>query len=442
MAKILVVDDFDEMRKALQDILTRDGHSVVAAENGKVARGLFGIAQFDLVISDIQMPHFDGVELLKWIKERATTPVILITGFSHILETEAAFKLGASDFLTKPFRHSEVLDAVRKLVVKEEAPKEEPDLDHQFCSIPIQEFVSSEDTRVNIFVRLSRRKYIRVAHKGDQLPTDRLETYRDRGVTFLYARKEDFASLVDFNLGVARMVKGNERMSAEKRLGFLRYTTETVLENIVVNGIDKKKYGQAKECVQSCLNLVTESDDVVQLLDILNSHANWLYAHSLGVSVYSVMIGRELGWHSTPILFKLSAAGLFHDIGAKEIEHDILDKYRPMLTLEERKLYETHPSRGKEILETLKEMPGEVVTIAYQHHEDMLGTGYPRQLGKLRIHPLARVISVADAFCYQAIKNPHSAGSGAREALVKIAMSGGNSLDTEAIDALRACLDH
>src|SRR5690606_5884100 len=104
----------------------------------------------------------------------------------------------------------------------------------------------------------------------------------------------------------------------------------------------------------------------------LNSHADFVYAHSLGVSTYGVMIARVMGWRSAPSLFKVAIAGLFHDIGFKELDRELLEKPRITHTAAERKEYETHPTRGAELLSQVGNIPLDVIQVASQHHEDVL----------------------------------------------------------------------
>lgn len=435
LKKILIVDDNEELRKALVEIVTAGGYDVSAAENGEIAREMFDFSSPDLILSDLKMPMMNGFELLKYVKAQSNIPVILMTAFGHIIETQVAYNLGADDFFTKPLKGEEILACIEKHLGP---PPEEPKVneEEQYCRIPIQDFVSHEMVRVNVHIRLGSNKYVRVAHKGDVVPTDRVENYKNKGVTFLYAHKEDFAQLVGFNLRVAKRVTPNSRIDFEKRANFIRYTTETILEQINVKGIDAQSYNDAKELMRSYINLIAESENICDMLDALNSHADWVYAHSLGVSVYSIMIAKKMGWTSSLTFFKLGMAALLHDIGLKEVDPQILNKPRISLTHETRHLYETHSVRGREILETLREIPNEIAQIVYEHHESCHGRGYPSKLSKDKIHPLAKIVAVADAFCYEALKSPHSQGCDGTSAVRRLDSSQG--YDPMILEALRS----
>ena len=112
--RILVVDDEASMRDVLSIMLQREGYQVdVAADGAKATRHLMENA-YDLVISDVQMPHMDGLQLLAHLRERAPeTVVIMITAFSTTEQAVDAMKQGAYDYITKPFKNEEI-----RLVVK------------------------------------------------------------------------------------------------------------------------------------------------------------------------------------------------------------------------------------------------------------------------------------------------------------------------------------
>lgn len=436
--KVLIVDDNEELRKALVEIVTLGGYEVSEAENGEVASMMLSTFQPDIIVSDLKMPIMNGIELLKFVKAQSSIPVILMTAFVHIIETHQAYSMGANDFFTKPVKAEDLLASIKKHLTpsgpKPEAAKESPE--EQYCRIPIQDFVSHEVVRVNVHVRLSPDKFVRVAHKGDVVPTDRVENYKNKGVKYLYAHKADFAQLVGFNLRLAKKVMESSDVDKQKRANFIRYTTETILEQMTVKGVDEQSYDDAKELMKSYVHLIGESENICDMLDALNSHADWVYAHSLGVSVYSIMIAKKMGWTSSLTFFKLGMAGLMHDIGLKEVDPGIINKPRATMDHEARHAYETHSVRGREILESLREIPNEVAQIVSEHHESCHGRGYPSKLTKDKIHPLAKIIAVADAFCYEALKTPHSEGCDAVSAMRRLDFHQG--FDSAALEALRA----
>ncbi len=108
-ARILVVDDEESIREFLEIMLKKEGYEVTCAEDGERALDLFKKKSFDLVISDLQMPKVTGIELLKQIKEQSPgTLFMMITAFGTTENAVDAMKMGAYDYITKPFKIDEV----------------------------------------------------------------------------------------------------------------------------------------------------------------------------------------------------------------------------------------------------------------------------------------------------------------------------------------------
>lgn len=107
--KILVVDDESSIRDFLKIMLSKEGYDIVCAEDGVEALSLYKTQSFDMVISDLQMPNMTGLELLKaLVQENSSVLFMVITAFGSMETAIEAMKLGAYDYLTKPFNIEEV----------------------------------------------------------------------------------------------------------------------------------------------------------------------------------------------------------------------------------------------------------------------------------------------------------------------------------------------
>jgi two-component system response regulator PilR (NtrC family) len=108
-SRILVVDDEESIREFLEIMLKKEGYEVTLAEDGQKAKELLAKKSFDMIISDLQMPHVTGIELLKHVKETAPEIVfMMITAFGTTETAVEAMKMGAYDYITKPFKIDEV----------------------------------------------------------------------------------------------------------------------------------------------------------------------------------------------------------------------------------------------------------------------------------------------------------------------------------------------
>ncbi len=125
---ILAVDDDDRLRDLLKRYLSREGHDVTTAKDAASARKLMATMTFDLVILDVMMPGEDGLSLLKSVREKKSdTPVILLTARGQASERIEGLKLGADDYLPKPFEPEELTLRIASILKRAapEAPVEE-----------------------------------------------------------------------------------------------------------------------------------------------------------------------------------------------------------------------------------------------------------------------------------------------------------------------------
>jgi DNA-binding response OmpR family regulator len=112
MTSILVVDDDDDIRALVGELLERAGHVVIKAPDGESALKLFYSQQPDLVVLDVSMPGLDGWEVLKRIRELSDVPVLMLTARAEELEKVRGLRAGADDYVTKPFGRQELLARV------------------------------------------------------------------------------------------------------------------------------------------------------------------------------------------------------------------------------------------------------------------------------------------------------------------------------------------
>ena len=111
---IYVVDDDDALRNSLDFLLAAAGFSVKVFESASSFLGVLARVQAGCLVTDIRMPGMDGLELLRRVKrERPWLPVIIMTGHGDVPLAVEAMKLGANDFIEKPFEDERLIDIIR-----------------------------------------------------------------------------------------------------------------------------------------------------------------------------------------------------------------------------------------------------------------------------------------------------------------------------------------
>lgn len=111
---VLIVDDQPELREILRDLIERRNCECFEAQNGKVGFEMAGARAFDLILTDIQMPEMDGLQMLEALRGAGNlTPVLVISGFGDAQNIQRARNLGAFDFADKPFDSKQLISLIR-----------------------------------------------------------------------------------------------------------------------------------------------------------------------------------------------------------------------------------------------------------------------------------------------------------------------------------------
>ena len=121
MARVLIIDDHDAIREGLELLLRKHGHRTYSAENGRQGLDLLSEHGAELVVTDLRMAGMDGIEVLRQVRAQAPeTDVLMITAFGTVDRAVEAMKLGAVDFITKPFSPEEFAVKVGRLLRERE----------------------------------------------------------------------------------------------------------------------------------------------------------------------------------------------------------------------------------------------------------------------------------------------------------------------------------
>jgi DNA-binding response OmpR family regulator len=120
--RVLVVDDEPMVREVLERYLEKEGFAVDTAADGREALEAFETERPNLVLLDLMLPHIDGLEVFRRIRERAPTPVIMLTAKGEETDRVVGLELGADDYITKPFSPREVVARVRAVLRRTGVP--------------------------------------------------------------------------------------------------------------------------------------------------------------------------------------------------------------------------------------------------------------------------------------------------------------------------------
>ncbi len=157
MTTVLVVDDEPIVRDVVVRYLEREGYETLAAGDGDRARELVEQHSPNLVVLDVMLPGMDGIELCRWIRSRSELPVIMLTARGEEADRIVGLKLGADDYVTKPFSPRELTARVRT-VLRRSSPPAETDERLVFDDLSVNAS-TREITKGGKHVRLTMREF-------------------------------------------------------------------------------------------------------------------------------------------------------------------------------------------------------------------------------------------------------------------------------------------
>jgi two-component system, OmpR family, alkaline phosphatase synthesis response regulator PhoP len=178
--RVLLVEDERGLVITLTDRLSEEGYEVESAGNGTVAMQRAAAASFDVIILDVMLPHSSGFDVCRDLRHRGIkTPVLMLTARSQVTDKVVGLKLGADDYLTKPFAMMELLARLEALLRRTAEHQHEysPEGTFQFGSIRV-DFRGTEVFRDGQPIELSAREFklLRyfIEHRGATLSRDQL----------------------------------------------------------------------------------------------------------------------------------------------------------------------------------------------------------------------------------------------------------------------------
>ncbi len=154
MSKILIVEDETIIRNALRKLLERNQYEVSEAPSVKEATSKFNLKDFDLIISDLRLPGAPGTDLIKLAGE--TTPVLIMTSYASLRSAVDSMRMGAVDYVAKPFDHDEMVNAVKRVIGKAKAANKAIPQQGLTASKAIAGMIGSSDVMQDLYNRIHK----------------------------------------------------------------------------------------------------------------------------------------------------------------------------------------------------------------------------------------------------------------------------------------------
>ncbi|MCD5325172.1 MULTISPECIES: HD-GYP domain-containing protein [Pontibacillus] len=226
-------------------------------------------------------------------------------------------------------------------------------------------------------------------HSGVLLTNKMIERLNDYGVTYVYIEDEATNDIVtEFPISDQVRNQAIDRITDT----FDKIKSSNIKDSFIFDRTGEKM----KDVVRKILSDIQGHKKAVSLLSDVFTYDDYIFTHSLNVTIYTLALGTELGLPSKK-LEELGFGAILHDVGKVKVPREVLLK-PGKLNDEEFKLIKEHSEAGFNILRAAPSVSLVAAHCAYQHHERLDGSGYPRGLCDKDIHYYAKILAIADVF--------------------------------------------
>lgn len=482
-ATILLVDDEPGLLEVNKEALESQGYTVFTAGDGQEALELLAEVPADLVVTDLKMPKLGGMGLLQEINRRKLdVEIIFLTGYGSVEGAVDCLKLGASDYLLKPFNITDLLGKIEKVVSERRLRLEQDKIGDLLKILNLSNALAERHDTGSLIKEF-------LTHVRDNFEPDAMAMFfsdsengqapadpNRRMLLWGKALKNNPAATQWFRVLSLRLMKRNmPKLIDPMMLKKAKYTGMSIpdgLANVsaVITPVSggPSQTGSLVVLREKGREPYTLGD--LQLLAVFASHAGssfeslrtyrrlqslntqiimsyvsaveakdmYTHGHSERVSNYAVHLGKELELSERDVE-TVSYAGLLHDIGKIGIPDHILNKPGP-LTFDEFTVMKQHPVVGRDILSRVPTL-GEVLPAVYHHHEWYNGGGYPGGISGEDIPFASRIISVIDGFEAMVSRRSYQESRSLDSVKRVLADGAGRQWDPKIVEAWLSLLD-
>lgn len=462
-SRILVIDDEFYICNIIQEMLSQENYEVLTTQNPDEAIRILESQAIDLILTDLIMGEKSGVDVLRHSLEiYPDIVVILMTGQPTIENVVSVLKMGAYDYLVKPFTFESLRASIRRGLEKQNLYRENINLKETVSLYRISEAMGStvhlesllqliletlsmefdaylasilllDDKSKNLQLKAyygvsTNPEELNFLRGEDQLPQWVLKNGQPK---ILNSGEESLSfkntklqrSLISYPLmakgkviGILNLIRVGTRAPFSRgqlhSLSIIASKAASAIENSLLYENLERTY----------LSVLTALANAVEARDI------YTRGHTERVWYMAEIIAQEMGWDKDK-MWEVKVGGILHDIGKIGVPDAILNKPGE-LSQEEFEVMKTHPTQGAKILEGISFLTPSLPYILY-HHERFDGKGYPFGLKEDKIPIQGRLLSVVDTFDAMCSDRPYRKKRETQTALKEIQDCSGTQFDPE-----------
>ncbi len=262
--------------------------------------------------------------------------------------------------------------------------------DQAYMKIRMASIHPSHPLPFDVYVCINGR-YVHYLRSGDTITAAKIDSLEKKAPDSFFLRVEDRQP---YKAYIHQQLSSDKIHGKDKAL-ILRESSFSLVEELFESPNVARALQESRGIIDQFVSFIDAEPEAVSYLIGLSSHDFYTYTHSLDVSIYSLGLGQSASYQGEE-LKELGLGALFHDIGKRHVNVDIITKTGPLDESEWAEM-QRHPTYGLKIL-TEQKGSTNLKACCFEHHESFLGNGYPQQLSGQEIHPMARIVAITDTY--------------------------------------------
>jgi len=346
-----------------------------------------------LIIKDLET---EFIYIKQYLEDAPDTVLIIQKNISNYLN-DIKNNLKSIYEVNNFFKKEEIKEIFIEVGIKESLNE-----NTDYCKIQLYNFFQFNVATVNIYLKLSQEKFVKIINEGELFTKDILKKYQKKSIKYLYIKSEDLPPFMEEITKTLLDLYNKKTLSENIQKEVQLASLDNINVSLKSIGLTESTIKLSNETISSVMSSFKGISRLWEYLQNKSKNTTFFSEHSLAIAVLSSAIAQGLEWKTEYTLRKLVMASLLHDIGL-ESEYliyldDIKEKGFEQLTSLEKKEYLEHPQMGCLILKDFPELPSNIDTIIMEHHEAPSGNGFPRKLNSFNITPLSCVFIIAERF--------------------------------------------
>ncbi len=399
--KILLVSDNKEVKELLSFHLTSH-HPITVRECSSAREAVEILSKEDSSTFGALVAPYNGQDsvILQHLKGRAT-PLPVIFFYDPVMgkPDNAAF---AGLALIGTVEQATMLDGISSLLSGFLLKGGSAESLSEYCPIRTNLIIRVSPLKGDIYVRLSKDKYVKLFRSGDEFEhTDLEKYYETKKIEYMYLKRTDISEFINRFRKELEDLLARSDVKPEEALATAEMSQEAIQELVHRVGFNEEVQELAKKNVQLTLKAIGAHPRLQDLINKVTKEGNYISQHSTLLAHVSCCVAKEMEWGSDSTFNKLVLASFMHDVS---LNNPQIAKINTMRELEERKSefpedlvksYHLHPAKSADVVRNFKEIPADVDLIVMQHHERPNGTGFPRGLAHNYVAPLGALFIIS-----------------------------------------------